>query len=561
MRCLRPARRVLAVSVGRRAGSRGDGASGESVLRDAAAALREVTGAEAVLARVGALRLGVLLPDTAPARVLAVASDLRRALAARGVAAGTGAASRGPEGTVAAWRLADERSATDLTPADLATLDLGSVDLAALSLPVPPVDPGTGPPGGGLAVPQAPAEVLVRELLDLARRQLGASIAFVGQWEGDLRIMRGISSVAPLGIGRGATERLDDTYCQRIVDGRLPRVIADTRQHPAAVELPVTAAIGIGSYVGVPVRLSDGSLYGTLCCLSPAPDPDLSERDADFLDAVASSMARVLEVELASLRAQASLVARLEPLLRGELTTMVFQPVVSLVSGCVEGSEALARFGGGPRPVDEWFADADAEAAGLTGELELATARAALLGGAELPGFLAVNLSATTICGPGFASLFAGVDPGRLVVEISEHEQISDYAAVLDVLAPLRASGLRLAVDDAGAGFASLRHVVLLAPDIIKLDISLVRGIDVDPTRQALATALTGFAHQTGAQVIAEGVETEAEREVLRAAGVTLMQGWLESGGVSPEQFTARWGRRPAVPQPRPASTEALRGC
>ena len=366
-------------------------------------------------------------------------------------------------------------------------------------------------------------------------------------------MLRGIDSAVPLPIGPGSVERLDDTYCQRIVDGRLPRVITDTSLHPAAVELPVTAAVGIGSYVGVPVTLADGSLYGTLCCLSPTPDPSLSERDAEFLVAVAASMSRVLEAELDARAAHACLVARLDPLVRGQRTSIVFQPVVSLLDGRLVGSEALARFAGDPRPVDEWFRDA--ELAGLTCELELVTARAALVGGRDLPGFLAVNLSATTLCSPGFLGLLTHVDPARLVIEISEHEQIADYANVLAVLAPLRARGLRLAVDDAGAGFASLRHVVLLAPDIIKLDISLVRGIDTDPTRQALASALTTFARQTGAQVVAEGVETEQQRAVLAEAGVGLMQGWLTSGGVSPAEFTARWGGRrtaPRLPAPRP---------
>ena len=442
---------------------------------------------------------------------------------------------RGPDGLAGAWREADARMLADKAfgpPRSVRPLER-------------PVEEAPEP----LDV----EGVLVRELLDLARRQLGAAIAFVGEWQGGpdgVRVMRGVSSAVPIPVGRGHTEGLETTYCQRIVDGRLPRVIPDTSAEPEAVALAVTAALPIGSYVGVPVVLSDGSLYGTLCCLSPTADPTLSDRDADFLGAIASSMARVLESELAVRQARGLLVRKLDPVLRGEGLHVVFQPVVSLEDGALAGVEALARFGpegtGSPAP---WFLDA--EAAGLGVALELVAARHALAAGRDLPGFLSLNFSATTICTPGFADLLAGVDPARVVVEVSEHEEVADYDPVLAALRPFRERGLRIAVDDAGAGFASLRHVVQLTPDVIKLDISLVRGIDADPVRQALAVALTTFARSTGAQVVAEGVETEQERAVLAAAGVGLMQGWLSGAGAPAAEVLRRYGRRTAVPPPR----------
>lgn len=511
--------------------------AGDMLLRAVAAAVTAVTTAEDVLARTGGDEFGLLLPESDSRRLDDLIPALREALAERGVSAGIGSAVRGPGGLPTAWRAADAGLLQDKRT--------GRAPLPERVL-VPPV------PGDA-----STDDVLLRELLELARRQLGAAISFVGEWRGGpsgVRVMRGVSSAVPIPVGRGATEPLDGTFCQRILDGRLPRVIPDTALEPEAMALPITTLLPIGSYVGVPVVLSDGQLYGTLCCLSPTPDRALSERDADFLAAIADSMSRVLEAELKQQAARSGLVARLDPVLRGRGLQVVYQPVVALRDGSLAGVEALARFGSdGAGSPEAWFRDAGQ--AGLTCELELAAAQAALATAPSVPGFLALNFSATTICSPAFATLMEQHDPQRLVVEVSEHEQIPDYGAVLDALRPWRTRGLRVAVDDAGAGFASLRHVVLLAPDLIKLDLSLVRGIDTDRTRQALASALTTFAHTAGAQVVAEGVETAQERDVLESAGVTLVQGWLFSRGVPAGDVRTQYGPGCAVPAPRAGLT------
>ena len=112
------------------------------------------------------------------------------------------------------------------------------------------------------------------------------------------------------------------------------------------------------------------------------------------------------------------------------------------------------------------------------------------------------------------------------MVEITEHTSIDDYGLVSRALLALRARGLRLAVDDAGAGYASLRHLLEMRPDLIKLDASLTRGIDLEPGRRALAQALIAFARATGAALVAEGIETAAEEVELEKLGVVLGQGY-----------------------------------
>jgi EAL domain-containing protein (putative c-di-GMP-specific phosphodiesterase class I) len=236
---------------------------------------------------------------------------------------------------------------------------------------------------------------------------------------------------------------------------------------------------------------------------------------------------------------------RIERVLRGDGPTMVFQAIAELASGEVVGAEALARFAGEPRrSPDVWFGEA--EEVGLGVELELAAVRAAVARFPELPAraYLSVNVSPATVVTGRVGEVVAGVPGERLVLELTEHARVADYDELVDALKPLRTRGARVAVDDAGAGFAGLVHILRLVPDIIKLDIGLTRGIDHDLVRRALALSLVGFARDIGASIIAEGIETAEELEALRDLGVTWGQGY----------FLARPGPEipAAVPLPAP---------
>jgi len=114
-----------------------------------------------------------------------------------------------------------------------------------------------------------------------------------------------------------------------------------------------------------------------------------------------------------------------------------------------------------------------------------------------------------------------------LIIELTEHEPVHDYEAVVEGLADLRRLGARVAIDDVGAGFASLRHILRLAPDIVKLDLSLTHGIEDDPNVHALTEALVRFSENTGALITAEGIETTSELRLLRMLGIDHGQGYL----------------------------------
>jgi EAL domain-containing protein (putative c-di-GMP-specific phosphodiesterase class I)/FixJ family two-component response regulator len=234
---------------------------------------------------------------------------------------------------------------------------------------------------------------------------------------------------------------------------------------------------------------------------------------------------------------------------------VVFQPIYEISSNTLVGFEALMRFLAEPRrPPNEWFAEA--AGVGLGSALEAEAVRRAIRQLPELPGntYLSVNVSPETLPTVGLQAVLEDVPLDRLVVELTEHAIVRDYGTLGHALGDLRRRGLRLAVDDAGAGYASLRHIVRLAPDIIKLDAGLVGGIQHDATRRALAAALISFATETEEAIVAEGVETVGELDVLQALGVPFGQGFL-LGRPASLSAHARAGR----PSPRKRREPAAR--
>lgn len=220
--------------------------------------------------------------------------------------------------------------------------------------------------------------------------------------------------------------------------------------------------------------------------------------------------------------------ARIQSVLKSEQINTVLQPIVYLRGRKVVGAEALSRFPQTPvRPPNEWFAEA-AEVS-LGEELELLAIKAAVARLDSLPGnvYLSVNVSPTTVVNASLGICFWGTNWSRIVLEITEHAPVADYAALNGALAPLKKAGARLAVDDAGAGFASLRHILSVAPNIIKLDIEMSRNAVNDRGSRAMVAALVSFARESGAVVVAEGIETNAQLDALRDLGVEYGQGYL----------------------------------
>jgi EAL domain-containing protein (putative c-di-GMP-specific phosphodiesterase class I) len=203
----------------------------------------------------------------------------------------------------------------------------------------------------------------------------------------------------------------------------------------------------------------------------------------------------------------------------------VFQPIVDLNSGRTIGYEALTRFDDGVRP-DLQFANADAAGLGLA--LETACLRAAQNDAMALPGGAWLSLNVSPSLAVALLPLLAVLESSEreIVLEVTEHAPIDSYAGLSEALEGLR-THVRVAVDDAGAGYAGLQHILQIRPDIVKLDITLVRDLDTDPVRRALISGMVSFAREAGCILLAEGIETASELAALRVLGVSLGQGYL----------------------------------
>lgn len=376
-----------------------------------------------------------------------------------------------------------------------------------------------------MAKQRTDAERQVADLLLTAKKSLHLSVAFLTRMDGTTQHLEVVESSVPFLFKEGVTQRQDTTLCQAIVDKKLPAVMPNLKDFPYAMTLPASRLPRIRSYVSVPVVLSDGTVYGTFCAAGLTSDKALTKRDQSLMDVLAQAASVILEPGVRERARQAEILDRLQPLMADGGPLVVLQPIIDLVTGVRVGAEALSRFppvwGKAPDVCFE-----EAHSVGLGDELELQALAAAASHLDLVPGYVAMNISPGTMLTPEAPALLDRLPLDRVLLELSEHDQVADYDVLMAVLAPLRARGMRLAIDDVGAGFSSLRHIVLTAPDVIKLDRSMIDGVSTDPVLTTLVRSLVAFGHDCRSQVVAEGVETEQDADALRALGVDYGQGW-----------------------------------
>lgn len=283
------------------------------------------------------------------------------------------------------------------------------------------------------------------------------------------------------------------------------------------------AGMRAGAYV--PIRGDNGPL-GVLGVGSSGDDAlERLNRILPALNQVSAIASALLLPALRTLGQHETVAERIQTIITNLAFRPVFQPILELATGRVVASEALTRFDDGTPP-DVRFAEA--ELVGLGQALEICCLTELVKASAALPEGVRLGLNVSpglVIAGKELSRVLRATDR-QIAIEITEHVAISDYPelrSAVDRLVPK----VRLSVDDAGAGFASLRHILELRPNSVKLDQALVRSIQSDPARQALVAGMSHFARTTGAMLIAEGIETEEERRTLQMLGVEYGQGFL----------------------------------
>ncbi|OHV28289.1 diguanylate phosphodiesterase [Parafrankia soli] len=374
---------------------------------------------------------------------------------------------------------------------------------------------------------------VVAGLMSVARHRLGMELAVITRRVADVLVVEHYDGdIESFGIAVGTTASYERT--RAALEGRLPQVVRYAGRDGRTADPALARRVDIGSYVVAPVLLPDGSVYGSLACMSHNPGPALRDRDASFLALIADALSNCVSDHRGDWRERDRVWRRISRLIDDGGPAMVFQPIYDRATLDIAGVEALSRCpgtctaGSDESSPQRWFADA--ASVGLGVELEVAAIRNALAALPWLPAGLplSVNASPAAIVSGALIDLLATIPPERVIIEVTEHSRIDDYPTVMLALDALRGRGVRTALDDVGAGYAGLHQLLQLRPDIIKMDQSIIRKIGEDaPACRALATALVCFAEDIGATVLAEGVETSRELEVLGEAGVHQVQGFL----------------------------------
>ena len=392
----------------------------------------------------------------------------------------------------------------------------------------------------------------VQRIVDLAHRHLRLDMVLVSEIRGAEVVVRALAGDArSFGVTLGHTVPADTSYAMGLVRGHVPHLVADTEHDPLVAGMAHLRRADARALVGVPLRRSDGSLFGVLCGASHGPDPSLTERDVRFLAMLAELLAPLLDDWARTDQMRDALIALIE----NDGARVAYQPVVDLRRRKCLGVEALARFPDGIGGTEKTFAAANQVGLGL--ELERLMVRLAWpvleqlhrLGETR---FLAINLT------PGALSALAPIATatrdvlplGNLVVEMTENAVVDSYDRLRRELQPLRERGLRIGIDDAGAGYASFRHVVELHPEFIKIDRSLIHGVAVDRARQVTVRAFLGVASDLGATLVAEGVECPDDLAALEDLGVPAAQGYLLAPPSDDPGDLARWLRLPQLQAP-----------
>ena len=372
------------------------------------------------------------------------------------------------------------------------------------------------------------SDSLIAGFLRSAREHLRLEIGFIARWiDGEEREITHVDTTLDLPLGPGFRQHRDETYCWHVLNGRLPEMIADSADYEQAQQLHITSALPVGCHFSVPIRFSDGTVWGSFCVLGRNPDSTMNPRDLAILDSFASMATdRIEELVCADSRQQAAR-SRVTDMFDGDAVTIYQQPIHVIETSEPAGVECLARFPDvNKRGPGAWFEDA--EALGLGEELEMTAVRGALetLGNVPDGFFASVKAPARAVASGAVRKALDACDTGNIVITLTQYQRHDNLDALVTQAEAFRPE-TKIAVDAVGGDLASLRLVEAIKPDFIKLDMALTRGIAKSSASRAMVSAVVELARTYGATVIAEGIEEASEAATMQGLGVTLGQGYL----------------------------------
>ena len=311
------------------------------------------------------------------------------------------------------------------------------------------------------------------------------NIAFASRYVDGQRQFTHIQADIPVPASPGDAEPQEATACYRVLQGKLPELMHDASEFPLAAELPIVPALPVGSHLNVPLRLSDGSVYGSFCCISQKPDRSLTERDLETMRAFAALAAGQIERDLQGDEMRRERLERINALLDRDAIGIVYQPITASTAARRSASKAspasptmicARRTSGSPRRrrlgsgVD-WRCSRYGRRSAACLIFRRPLCRGQRLAGNGNDGVL--------------AELVAGAPSERLVIEVTEHAAVTESGGSQRGAGSLRRHANR--DRRCRVGYSGLRRILDLKPDILKLDMSLTRDIDSDPARAALA--------------------------------------------------------------------------
>jgi EAL domain-containing protein (putative c-di-GMP-specific phosphodiesterase class I) len=325
------------------------------------------------------------------------------------------------------------------------------------------------------------------------------------------------------GIWEGSASLPLARFVERFLTGELPAVARDGGE----LDPELADSLHLGAYAAVAVAGPGDRPYGLLAALRSRPHPGLRHRDADALRLFAEMQAETIAAYEDRHGIAEAFQANAEAMLDAGGIRIALQPIFDLNLGRPMAQEALSRFPSQAYSTQEWFMEAWRAGAGVELEMDAINLALQLLPAIAKPQRLSINASPALMTSGRLEDILADQPLHRLIIEITEHNLAESVDALTKQVADLQRRGAWVAIDDAGTGYSSLSQILKLAPDIIKMDRTLVSDVDTDPMKRALANAIVTFTSQAKVGLIAEGVETEAELRTLEEIGVPYAQGYL----------------------------------